>query len=159
MVDQMPVHGNSRYSQEVAARVCELIANGATLNKAGSAVGVKRQTIIKWVSKYDDFANLYAQARKAQLEAFADEVIDLSDEAAGASASEVQAAKLRTDNRKWLLSKLAADVYGDKLDVTSKGEALAAPSHMVDARVQSIVMQAALRMAADLGDEAQSLLE
>ena len=59
------------------------------------------------------------------------------------------------DTRKWLLSKLKADVYGDRLDLTSKGAPLAAPSHQVDARVQSIVMQAAMRMEASLSKAPQ----
>lgn len=78
----------------------------------------------------------------------------------------VQRAKLRVDSRKWLLSKLAPSRFGDRIDVTSGGEKLAASPQHIDARVQSIVMQAAARMAksqelegwAELSDEAKSLL-
>ena len=109
------------------------------------------------------FATNYAHAKSAKLDLMADEIITIGDDLNAPSAADVQHAKLKTDNRKWLLSKLRAEVYGDKLDVTSKGEALAAPSHQVDARVQSIVMQAAMRMqagaAAGLDDDAKSLLE
>lgn len=89
----------------------------------------------------------------------ADAVVPLADSALGLPSADVQAIKNMCDARKWAASKFNPSAYGDKLDVTSKGEALAAPSHMVDARVQSIVMQAAMRMAAELTDEAQSLLE
>ena len=74
----------------------------------------------------------------------------------------VQSAKLRIDTRRWLLSKLLPDTYGDKLDLTSKGEALQAPSHAIDARIQSIVLTAQRRQAGEalgLPDEAKNLLE
>ena len=52
---------------------------------------------------------------------------------------------MRVDTRKWVLSKELHKIYGDKLDVTSGGEALAPPTHQIDARIQSIVMQAQQR--------------
>ncbi len=67
-----------------------------------------------------------------------------------------------SSTRRWYLSKLRHKTFGDKLDVTSGGEALAAPSHQIDARVQSIIMQAQARKRAvvdGLDDEAQGLLE
>lgn len=86
---------------------------------------------------------------------FADSVVPIADD----DTLKPEDRKVRIDARKWAASKFNPSAYGDKLDVTSKGEALAAPSHMVDARVQSIVMQAAMRMAGALTDEAQGLLE
>lgn len=57
--------------------------------------------------------------------------------------------RVRIDTMRWLLSKLIPKTYGDKLDVTSGGEALAAPSHLIDQRVQSIIMQARMRRLAN----------
>ena len=149
------------FNDGIAARIVAHIAEGSSLKAACIAEGITRSTVNEWLLKHTLFGESYANARAMQLDNYADEVIEISDATVGASAADVQAAKLRTDNRKWLLSKLRAEVYGDKLDVTSKGEALAAPSHQVDARVQSIVMQAAMRMKAGetLSDEAAGLLE
>ena len=157
------IHGNSRYSLALAEAVCESIGSGMTLSQTAEAHGIERTTICTWANKHDEFAKLYAQAKLSQLDQFADDVVTLSDEAQGMDAAGVQASKLRTDNRKWILSKLRADVYGDKLDVTSAGKALATPVHQVDARVQSIIMMAAERMrlatGVELSDEAKSLLD
>lgn len=149
----------SLFSQELADRIVAHIAEGTSLKAACIAEGISHVAVNSWLLKHETFAKSYAHARSLQLDVYSDEVIEISDATIGASAAEVQSAKLRTDNRKWILSKLRADVYGDKLDVTSKGEALAAPSHMVDARVQSIVMQAAARMKAGLDPDTLGLLE
>ncbi len=147
------------YSDEVAARLCEVIANGGSLEDACEAEGLSYATVRGWLARHDTFATNYAHAKQLKLDLMADRLAPLASEARGQTASEVQAIKLEVDTQKWLLSKLAPHTYGDKLDVTSKGEALAAPSHMVDARVQSIVMQAAARMKAALSPEALDLLE
>ncbi len=150
----------SAYNETIAAQLVSHVAEGKSLKVACQIEGIGRTAVSEWLLKYETFAKAYAQARQVLLDTYSDDVIEIGD-ALGqdASAAQVQLAKLKTDNRRWLLSKLRADVYGDKLDVTSKGEALAAPSHQVDARVQSIVMQAAMRMQSGLDDEAQGLLE
>ena len=70
--------------------------------------------------------------------------------------------RLIVDTKKWLLTKLMPKTYGDKFDVTSGGEALAAPAHTIDARIQSIIMQAHARRQArleGLDDNALKLLD
>ena len=44
------------------------------------------------------------------------------------------------------MSKLLPRKYGDRIDITSDGECLAAPRHQIDACVQSIVIQTAERI-------------
>lgn len=88
----------------------------------------------------------------------ADDIIDISrDESLDPGDKRIQ-----VDTLKWILSKLIPKTYGDKLDVTSDGAALAAPAHQIDARVQSIIMQAQQRKLKGQGtltDEAMALLE
>ena len=164
-VAQFPVISRARaFDPAIAAAVCEAIAEGATLDAACQKQSVSASSVLRWAKEVDTFAELYAQAKHLKLARMAEGLAPLAREArTAASAHEVQAIKLEVDTHKWLLSKLEPHTYGDKLDVTSKGEALAAPSHQVDARVQSIVMQAAMRMQAgqadSLDDEAKSLLE
>lgn len=76
------------------------------------------------------------RARAAQMDTWADEIVEIADdasedyvgrEAADGSiervfdAEKVQRAKLRIDTRKWLMSKLAARRYGDKVEVEVSG--------------------------------------
>ncbi|MDQ3023905.1 MAG: hypothetical protein M3R04_05925 [bacterium] len=88
----------------------------------------------------------------------AEDIVDLSND----ETLDPNDKRIRIDTRKWLLSKLIPRTYGDKLDVTSDGQALAVPSHQVDARIQSIIMQAQLRKVSDalpLSAEALKLLD
>ena len=53
----------------------------------------------------------------------AQELEDIGDQAARAqTAVEVNGLRLKADNRKWLLSKLAPKKYGDKLELSGDKE-------------------------------------
>jgi hypothetical protein len=118
-------------------------------------------TVQQWLSKHSSFKETYADAKRLQIEAMAEDIVDLAND----ETLDPNDKRIRIDTRKWLLSKLMHKTYGDKLDVTSGGEALAAPAHSIDARVQSIIMQAHARKRSGAGliealpDEAKSLLE
>ncbi|WP_373693904.1 hypothetical protein [Parafrankia sp. BMG5.11] len=144
------------YDPLLASEVCEARAmsdHGLCKTLAARPDLPSWSTVTRWMREVPAFDEAMTRARDLWLERKADGLCDLAGEARAASTShEVQAIKLAVDTRKWMLSKLMAPVYGDRLDVTSKGGALPAPSHQVDARVQSIVMQAAMRMAAKSGD-------
>jgi len=149
------------YTTEIGLRICEAVV--------ASGHGLKRTLeedpelptywqVIQWERSNIDLKQALACARDYRLDAMGDELVDIGDDDTLDPADR----RIRVDTRKWMLSKLRHKTYGDKLDVTSGGEALAAPSHQIDARVQSIIMQAQARKRAvvdGLDDEAQSLLE
>lgn len=88
-----------------------------------------------------DFAVGYAHAKRQQIEAMAEDIVDIaSDETLDANER-----RLQVDTRKWLLSKLIPKTYGDKLDLTSDGKTLPSNSVAIDQRVQSIIAMAAAR--------------
>lgn len=98
-------------------------------------------TVRMWVVA-DEPAGLstqYARAREGQAESWADQIIEISDDASrdtitkvSKSGQEYEApdyewmnrSKLRVDSRKWLMAKLHPAKYGESLDLTSKGEKL-----------------------------------
>ena len=151
------------FDQATADAVCERIAQGATLADACKAQSLPQQAFTAWTLHNADTAVKYARARQTKADTFADAVVPLADSALGMDSAGVQAVKNMVDARKWAASKLHPNSYGDKLDVTSAGKALATPVHQVDARVQSIIMMAAERMrlavGSELSDEAKSLLD
>lgn len=163
MVSPTNLHGNSTFSAEMASAICEAIASSS---KGLRSLCAERddlpswQTIMVWLNHYLDFQEQYARAKQRQMELIGEEILEIADAPASDSA-QVQRAKLQVETRKWLMSKLAPKKYGDRIDVTSSGEKLPMPSHHIDARVQSIIMQAMQRRAAatDLPPEAQKLLE
>lgn len=53
----------------------------------------------------------------------AEEIREIADESSQLEHShEIQAARLRVDTRKWLLSKMLPREFGDRLDVTQSGD-------------------------------------
>jgi hypothetical protein len=84
----------------------------------------------KWVLEdVDGFSSRYARAREMQIERWADELLDISDDGTNdymernrrdgdteivLNNEHVQRSRLRADSRKWLLSKLKPERYGDR---------------------------------------------
>ncbi len=119
--------GSNTYDQAIGLKICELIAEGLTLNKISKIDGFPpRSTIRGWIDSVKEFSAMYACARAHQLEYWADQIIDISDDGSNDTYIDdkgnrrtdhdvVHRSKLRTDNRKWLLSKLRTEEYGDSL--------------------------------------------
>ena len=142
--DKRPRGGQTVYTQEKADFVLRELADGQSLRRICTTEQalafdppLKPSTVRQWV--YDDvegFAARYAHARDLGIEAMADEMFDIADDGANdymtitkgdyeynVEDKEVtNRSKLRVDTRKWYLSKLAPKRYGDKLDVTHKGD-------------------------------------
>lgn len=149
------------YSEELADRICAAVAQancGLRKLLADEPDFPSLPTVQSWMTKHAYFFNAYTHAKGDQLRAMAEDIVDIAAD----EDIDVNARRLMVDTRKWLLAKLIPRTFGDKLDVTSGGEALAVPSHQVDARIQSIIMQAQRRKLVDiegLDDNALKLLE
>lgn len=109
--------------------LCEWISGGNTmaayLRETPNAPG--RTTILDWLDMDAEFAARYARARETGADAIADDIMKISDadpERDGQNKIDpgsVAHAKLRADNRRWLLSKWAPKRYGDKQDLAVTG--------------------------------------
>lgn len=123
------------YTPELAEAICERLADGMTLRQACRDEGMpKESTVRRWVlSDTGGFCAQYARAREVGYQAMADELIEISDNGtndwiereteAGRIVTEyngdhVTRSRLRTDTRKWLLSKALPKVYGDRVALT-----------------------------------------
>ena len=131
------VHGNSMYSENLAAQFCAHIAEGYTLREIQKMPGMPTiYTVFQWLAdeRKPEFKQLYARAREAQAEMMADEIVSISDETDVASvmtpdgavdlkldATAVARNRLRVDARKWVAAKLLPKKYGDKLGVDHGG--------------------------------------
>jgi hypothetical protein len=85
------------------------------------------QTINAWRREKLEFSSRYAQAKMEQAELLAESIDDIAvnldkhyyvDQATGVSKIDtgmVAHARLMIDTRKWLASKLAPKIYGDKI--------------------------------------------
>jgi hypothetical protein len=68
------------------------------------------------------FAEAYARARRAQHDAWADQIIELADAALSLdSMAKVTAVRNAMQARQWLLSKLRPEEYGDRMQLIGAG--------------------------------------
>lgn len=126
----------SRYTKALADDICEEIASGETLRAVCRKLDIPHQTVLRWVVHDDHgFADQYARARQAQVEAWGDVIVAESEDSSKDTVTLtrrdgteydapdhewIARSRLRVDTYKWLMSKLAPKKYGDRLqaDVT-----------------------------------------
>jgi terminase small subunit-like protein len=120
------------YSPELADRVCELMIEGVSLRKICAMSGMpSRRSIFNWFKDNEEFRERYGIARLMQIEYWSHEIIEIADDSSGdyiitedgrhvVDHENINRARLRVDARKWLMSKLHPQRYGDRVttDVT-----------------------------------------
>lgn len=127
----------SDYSAELAEAICRRIAEGESVRAIVKDEAMPAaSTIFRWLldETKKEFWEQYARARNIQAELMFEELLDIADETNGIikkgaekkSGAYAQSQRLRVDTRKWYLSKVLPKKFGEKLDVTSGGESLAA---------------------------------
>lgn len=98
------------------------MSEGLSLRKACQKRELAHTTVLGWIDADAALGDQYAGARARMLDAQAEALEDLGEKASLAeTAVEVAGLRLQSDNRKWLLSKLAPKKYGDKLDLAHSG--------------------------------------
>lgn len=108
------------YSQEIADKVCELIASGKSLRQIHALGEMPApSTVLFWRDKYPEFAEHYTRALEARTELMAEELIEIAD---GEPDADVNRDRLRVETRKWVAAKLLPKKYGDKQQVEHSGE-------------------------------------
>jgi hypothetical protein len=101
-----------------ADAILELMREGLSLRKAAKAQEVTPSVFLRWVENDKQLEEQYAQARARMLDVQAEELEAIGEAAAKAkSATRVAGLRLQSDNRKWLLSKLAPKKYGEKVAI------------------------------------------
>ena len=117
----------SKYSKELASKICMQIVMGKSLRTICSADEMPSvQTIFNWFDQHPEFLDQYARAKEEQADTFAEDIVDIADDGTNDfvknkdggyefRGEHVQRSKLRVDTRKWLMSKFKAKKYGDKI--------------------------------------------
>jgi SpoVK/Ycf46/Vps4 family AAA+-type ATPase len=120
------------YTSEIAAAICERIVSGESLRSICRDDAMPAiSTVFKWLAKHEDFVDLYARAREAQADTYADEITEIADDGSRdyvqtengpvIDHDHIARSRLRVDARKWIASKLKPRKYGDKLDLDHSG--------------------------------------
>ena len=93
------------------AKIFDLVASGQTIESLCGTVGISCGSFYDWLEKVPSRAESLARARARGAHSLAEQTISIAD---AATRDDVQVAKLRSDNRWRLASKLNPEVYGDK---------------------------------------------
>lgn len=138
----------SEFSQEVADRICEGIANGKSLRKllADDDSLPASSTVFKWLVQNAEFAEQYAHAREAQADSLFDEILEISDDGRNDSYTDedgnvrtdqdvIARSRLRVDARKWMAGKLKPKKYGEKLEIEQRTTIADLTEEQIDARI------------------------
>lgn len=129
----------STFTQDTADTICALLAEGQSLREICRADGMPSKTsVMRWLHAQPAFRDQYARAKTIGIEAIAEDILDIADDATNdwmerKSAEDVnigwqfngeaaRRSQIRIDARKWLLSKLAPKKYGDKVELEHSGK-------------------------------------
>lgn len=116
------------YSDELAANICNRIADGESLRAICEDDEMpSREGVRGWLVAQPAFAGQYARAREEQGDTMADLMLDVANESPGQTehgvdAAEVANRRLKIDVLKWRAGKLRPKVYGDKIQQEHSGE-------------------------------------
>ena len=130
---------NNTYTPEKAEQVLSLMRDGESLRIACNSAGVNKSTFLLWVEREQGLSDQYARAREEMLDSQAEELEAIGNHAAAAeTAVQVAGLRLKADNRKWLLSKLAPKKYGDKLEIDQRTTLTDLTEEQLDARLAQL---------------------
>lgn len=108
----------SDYTQELADRICEQLAEGKSLRTICRAEDMpEARTVFRWLRIHEEFCQQYTRAKEESADAHSEDMLDIADDA----TEDVQRSRLRVDTRKWLASKLKPKKYGDKVGLEHSG--------------------------------------
>lgn len=100
---------HSEYTEEIAGKICDHVSKGKSLVDIGKMKDMPtRSTIYKWLNENKEFSDMYTRAREERADMYADEIIEIAD-----NAKDYNLARVQIDARKWVASKLNGRKYGD----------------------------------------------
>ncbi len=152
-----------RYSPEIADQICYRLAEGESLRAICTSPGMPDQNTVRgWM--LDDvggFAAKHARARELQAFLWADEIVEIVDDATNDwmdrqrgngtiervfNREHYERSRLRADTRKWMVAKLLPKVYGDKIDISHAGSVTVRDmtDEQLDTRITVLLAEAQL---------------
>jgi len=120
------------YTLELAHEICEVVATtskGIKVLCNENKHWPSHDTIYRWLKHYKEFSDLYARAKRQQVEVIIDEILTIADDSSNDTYvnddgklvidhEHINRARLRVDTRKWIAAKLAPRLYGTISDAS-----------------------------------------
>ena len=150
------------YNQEIAEEICVRISTGEPLVRICKEDGMPHlATVYRWLSRFNEFSEMYAKAKDQAADTLAEEIQDLADQMplqkidkdGGTSfdSAYIQWMHLRVDARKWVAAKLKPRKYGDRVELTGNKDN---PLH-INAQVETKTLFSTILQNLELKKQAQ----
>lgn len=124
----------SEYSDQMAGKICDLLASGESLVKICEHEDMpSRTSVFRWLAKDETFRNRYARAREIWADSEFENMMHIADTPMigvktkttedGIETTEgdmIEHRRLQVDTRKWALARMSPKKYGDS--TTLKGD-------------------------------------
>ena len=103
------------------------------MKDAARHFGIPPETVCRWVVKHEDFRQAYAVARAQRIEVWAEEIIEIADDATRDytidkdgnrifNHESVHRARLRIEGRKWVMARLDPRLWGNRPEIRVKDD-------------------------------------
>jgi transposase-like protein len=74
-----PKGSGSKYTEEIADRICQALSEGTTLSEVCREIGIDRTIVYDWMKERDILAQRIARARELGEDAIADEALQIAN--------------------------------------------------------------------------------
>lgn len=128
----------SIFTLALFSSICDRISHGESLRAVCRDPAMpSKSTVLRWLREKPELRDQYVLARDDLMEYWASDILEIADdgsldtipglnkygdEVMVPNHANVQRDRLRIDSRKWLLSRLNAKVYGDRVGLEVSGE-------------------------------------
>ena len=128
----------SKFTPKLIETICRRIAEGESVRSICRGDDMpSKSSVMSRLNDDEDFRSHYILARDLQADHFAEEIIEIADDATndfmererqdGSAEAvfdheHVQRSKLRVDARKWLAARMAPKKYGDRTALEHSGD-------------------------------------
>ena len=131
----------SKYSKALATHIVAELAKGRSLfSICDQDAGMPdRDTVMRWMGRYSDFAALVSRGRQAGAEHSISRIMDISETTTSKNA---RGNRIRLQAHQWLASKFHPALYGDKaigLNIKVDLDSLVAGSYELERKQQKLV--------------------
>jgi hypothetical protein len=140
------------YTEDLATRICDLLAEGKSMVKACEAVGISRRSAALWLQTKPEFAEMTIHARGE----WTDDIVDQLIEIAGDESKDHHTRRLLIDSIKWVAGKQRPKKYSEKFMLEHNGavEHKHTIAEMTDAELEALIRAGSSRtIGASEGEE------
>lgn len=126
---------SEKEKEKIITKVCDRVANGEALRTILAEKNmIDKNTFYIWIDADPSKSEQYARSCAERAESMFEDILNIADNQEEdtivvngvemVNHNSINRARLRVDARKWALSKLMPKKYGDKVDITTDGDAI-----------------------------------